>query len=725
MKFSSIKILILSSVFWVDCSFADPTPWWEVSYNLDIQYPRMGDYAWEHNSEKIILKGKGENRRSFYKIDLALGDTVIYLDSSVFNYKGEDIPIVNWSFSEDGNWMLIQSKRHKIWRHSNKGTFYILKLVDKSIRKVSKKNENLRNVKISPDSKWVSYIRDDNNLYVYNIDRKREKKLTRTGSETILNGHFGWVYEEELSGYDGYRWSPDSRFIAFVEEDQSKVKRFNMIDDLKLYPEIQQVFYPKAGNRNPSIKIAVINVQGGGKKFVDLDQDTSSYYPWFEWYDNENLWIMKLGRMQKKWQMIYADVSSGRIMEGLQESDPNGWVELHETNQILKEKGLFLHISERDGYQHLYLERADGRFTVPVTSGQWEVNDIVHVDEKSEIIYFTSNKKSNLENHFYSVRFDGTDLKLLTPEPGNHSISMNPNGKTFIDVFSSIDKPRTIKYRSNDGTLIRTLGKTNLSAIDTTEISKPSIVRFLADDNQTVLNGILTLPHDYEEGKRYPLIVYGYGMPGTQIVRNRWQGGFQQFLAKEGYIVFSMDTRGMAGRGRDFKNLSYGDMAHYLSKDNATGVQYLIDEGYVDEKRIGAWGWSGGGYFTCLMLTKNSELFDVGVAVAPVTDFRLYDTAYTERYMGLPQENASGYDSTSTISYVNKLKGKLLLMHGTHDDNVHSQNTTRFIEACIQADKPIDVMYYPTRNHGIYGNNAGKHVYKKLFEYFRLHLKIG
>ena len=319
-----------------------------------------------------------------------------------------------------------------------------------------------------------------------------------------------------------------------------------------------------------------------------------------------------------------------------------------------------MHISERDGYQHLYLERADGGYC-PVTSGQWEVNDIVHVDEKVKS-YIHIKQESNLENHFYSVRFDGTDLKLLTPEPGNHSISMNPNGKTFIDIFSSIDKPRMIKYRSSDGTLIRTLGKTNLSKIDTTKISKPSIVRFLADDNETVLNGILTLPHDYEKGKRYPLIVHGYGMPGTQIVRNRWQEVFSSFLLKRIYR-FSMDTRGMAGRGRDFKNLSYGDMAHYLSKDNATGVQYLIDEGYVDEKRIGAWGWSGGGYFTCLMLTKNSDLFDVGVAVAPVTDFRLYDTAYTERYMGLPQENTSGYDSTSTISYVSKLKGKLLLMH--------------------------------------------------------------
>ena len=247
----------------------------------------------------------------------------------------------------------------------------------------------------------------------------------------------------------------------------------------------------------------------------------------------------------------------------------------------------------------------------------------------------------------------------------------------------------------------------------------------MADDNKTVLNGIVTLPQDYKKGKKYPLLVYGYGMPGTQIVYNRWQAGFQQFLAKEGYVVFSMDSRGMSGRGRDFKNLSYGDMANYLAKDQATGVRWLIDQGYVNEDKIGAWGWSGGGYFTCLMLTKNSDLFSVGVGVAPVTDFRLYDTAYTERYMGLPQDNQSGYDSTSTMSYVDRLKGKLLLMHGTNDDNVHSQNTTKFVEACIRADRPIDVMYYPTRNHGIYGHNATKHVYKKLFEYFRLHLKIG
>ena len=703
---------------------ADPRPWWEVDYSLDIDYPRMGNYKWDVGSEKIILRGRGVNRKSFYLVDLALGDTTIYLDSSVFNHEGAYVPVLKWNLSKDGSMMLIQSERDRIWRHSNTGTYYILDIAQRSLAKVSDKNDLLRNVKISPDNRWLSYIREDNNLYAYNIKRKREKKLTRTGSETILNGHYGWVYEEELSGFDGYRWSPDSKYIAYVEEDQSEVGRFTMIDELQLYPDVQQVFYPKAGSTNPRIRIAVINVQGGGKKFVKIDSEADVYYPWFEWYDNEVLWIMRLERLQKKWQMIYADVVSSKTMKGITETDKNGWVELHESSKILK-NGLFIHISERDGYQHIYLERPNGRFTVPVTSGQWEVKEIVHVDERRELIYFTSNKRSVLENHLYRVRFDGTGMKILTPESGFHRVSMHPGGKNFIDSYSSIDQPPVIKYRNSDGSLVRVLGETDLSKFDLNEISKPSIVRFVADDKQTVLNGIVTLPQNYKKGKKYPLLVYGYGMPGTQIVYNRWQAGFQQFLAKEGYVVFSMDSRGMSGRGRDFKNLSYGDMANYLAKDQATGVRWLIDQGYVNKDKIGAWGWSGGGYFTCLMLTKNSDLFSVGVGVAPVTDFRLYDTAYTERYMGLPQENQSGYDSTSTMTYVDRLKGKLLLMHGTNDDNVHSQNTTKFVEACIRADKPIDVMYYPTRNHGIYGHNATKHVYKKLFEYFRLHLKIG
>ena len=717
------KNILLSSSFLTSILFGDPTPWWDVKRDLALDYPSLGDYRWSKNGDKLIVKGSGVNKRSFYLVDLLANDTIQYIDSSVF-YRDEQINVLNWSLSKDGSLMLIQSKKDKVWRHSNFGTYYILDIDNQKLHSLSNNNDKLRNVKISPDNNWVAYVREDNNLYVYNIKRSREKKMTRNGSETILNGHFGWVYEEELSGYDGYRWSPDSKYIAYVEEDQSSVGRYKMIDELPLYPTLKEVFYPKAGSTNPRIKIGVINVQGGGRRYIKLDSDVDIYYPWFEWYNDKKLWIMKLSRDQKEWQMIYADVISGKTIDGIKELDTEGWVELHESNQILS-NGLFAHISERDGYQHIYLERPNGRFTVPVTSGQWEVKEIIHIDVNKEVIYFTANKNSVLNNQLYSVRFDGTKLKLLTPEPGYHSISMSGNGKYFIDSFSSIDQPLKINFRNNDGSLIRTIAETDMSSFNIQDISKPKVIRFLADDKNTVLNGIVTLPQDYKEGKTYPLIVYGYGMPGTQIVWNRWQGGFQQFLAKDGYIVFSMDSRGMSGRGRDFKNLSYGDMSHYLAKDHITGVLHLIDQGLVDSNRVGSWGWSGGGYFTCLMMTKNSHLFDVGVAVAPVTDFRFYDTAYTERYLGHPDDNFAGYDSTSTLTYIDNLNGKLLLIHGTNDDNVHAQNTTRFAEVCIQKDKPIDVMYYPSRNHGIYGNNARNHVYKKLFEYFRLHLKIG
>ena len=463
---------------------------------------------------------------------------------------------------------------------------------------VSENNDQLRNVKLSPNGKWVAYVRTDNNLYAYNLDRRREKKLTRNGSDTILNGHFGWVYEEELSGYDAYRWSPDSKFIAYWEEDQAPVKEYILIDELPLYPETKKIRYPKAGEANPKMRIAVINVQGGGRKFLNIDTEADVYYPWMEWQNSERLWILQLDRMQKSWQMYYADVVTGRTHPGIKESDSDGWVELHRGNQILS-NGHFLHISERDGYQHIYIERPGGRFAIPVTSGRWEVKNIVHVDEKNDIIYFTANRKSVLENHFYSIRFDGTELTLLTPESGVHRISMNPSGGVFIDSYSSIDQPKTIVYRKINGEIIRILGTTDEEQVKSKHISIPKIVRFPAADGETILNGIITFPVDYDSGKSYPVVVYGYGMPGTQIVWNKWSGGLQQFLAKEGYMIFSMDARGMSGRGRDFKNLSYGDMANYLSDDHAAGVEWLIDQGYADPEKIGAWGWSGGGYFTC------------------------------------------------------------------------------------------------------------------------------
>ena len=330
--------------------------------------------------------------------------------------------------------------------------------------------------------------------------------------------------------------------------------------------------------------------------------------------------------------------------------------------------------------------------------------------------------RSVTESQLYSVSFDGTVLKQLTTEKGNHSIQFSPSGKYFVDSYSSVSQPTKIVLKKRDGTVVRIIEETEKNQFDNYDWSIPLFVTFKTHDGATLLDGIITLPVGYTKGKKYPMMVYGYGMPGTQIVRNSWGGLWNQFLAQEGFIVFSMDARGMSGRGEAFKNLSYGDMSRYLAKDHVAGIDYMVREWGADPDRVGAWGWSGGGYFTGLMLTKNGSHFKAGVSVAPVMDFRLYDTIYTERSMGLPQENEAGYDSTSVFSYVDNLQGHLLVIHATGDDNVHSQNTTQLVEKFVNAKKPLEVFYYPNRDHGIRGGNSRIHLYNKMFNYLREHL---
>ncbi len=338
-------------------------------------------------------------------------------------------------------------------------------------------------------------------------------------------------------------------------------------------------------------------------------------------------------------------------------------------------------------------------------------------------MYFTANKASIHENKLYSVDFDGNQIKCLTREAGNHQVLISNSKEYFFDSYSSFDQPKkNILKRLVTGSTIKVINETNKDQYRNYEWSKPYIVNFETLDKNDTLYGCVTRPPDFDQSKKYPVIIHGYGMPGTQSVWNQWSNIWNQFLAQNGYVVFHMDTRGMGGRGEKFKNLSYGDMSKYLSLDHLAGINYLKKNLNIDPERVGAWGWSGGGYFTCLMLTRNAKSFKAGVAVAPVTDFKLYDTAYTERIMGLLKENKSGYDSTSTISWINKMEGSLLLIHGEDDDNVHSQNTSQFVEKAVKLGKNIDWIQYPGRNHGIYGNGARADMYKKMLEFFKLKL---
>ena len=693
----------------------------DVTGESPFEIASLGKIVWISGEDAYTFLKQSNDVRSLYRVDLMTDDTTLFLDGERLKFNGSSVVVTNYSFSQDGHKILIQTDREKIWRRTNWGTYWIYNRETDEMVPVSKNNQRLRNVKFSPDGKMVAYVREDNNLYTFEIGRKRERQLTRTGTDVVLNGHFGWVYEEEFSIYDAYRWSPDSKTIAYWEENQSRVPVFTMINELELYPVTTEIRYPKAGQTNPTMRIGVVKATGGATRWMDIGDNRDMYYPRIYWHSSEQLLVMRMRRLQNRWDLLICNPKSGKKKQGLMEMDENGWVSVHDNYRFL-EKDEIVWISERSGYQHLYRHTLKGEELAQLSDGQWEATRIVHLDEERGVVYFMANKASVAESHLYSVSFDGTGLKQLTTEKGNHSVQFSSSGEYFVDSYSSVSQPSKIVLKKRDGTTVRIIKETEKKQFDDYDWSIPQFVTFKTHDGVATLDGIVILPVGYKKGKKYPMMVYGYGMPGTQIVRDRWGGLWNQFLAQEGFIVFSMDARGMSGRGEVFKNLSYGDMSRYLAKDHVAGIDYMVREWGADPDRVGAWGWSGGGYFTGLMLTKNGSYFKAGVSVAPVMDFRLYDTIYTERSMGLPQDNEAGYDSTSVFSYVDNLQGHLLVIHATGDDNVHSQNTTQLVEKFVNAKQPLEVFYYPNRDHGIRGGNSRIHLYTKMFNHLREHL---
>ena len=693
----------------------------DVTGESPFEIASLGKIVWISGEDAYTFLKQSNDVRSLYRVDLMTDDTTLFLDGERLKFNGSSVVVTNYSFSQDGHKILIQTDREKIWRRTNWGTYWIYNRETDEMVPVSKNNQRLRNVKFSPDGKMVAYVREDNNLYTFEIGRKRERQLTRTGTDVVLNGHFGWVYEEEFSIYDAYRWSPDSKTIAYWEENQSRVPVFTMINELELYPVTTEIRYPKAGQTNPTMRIGVVKATGGATRWMDIGDNRDMYYPRIYWHSSEQLLVMRMRRLQNRWDLLICNPKSGKKKQGLMEMDENGWVSVHDNYRFL-EKDEIVWISERSGYQHLYRHTLKGEELAQLSDGQWEATRIVHLDEERGVVYFMANKASVAESHLYSVSFDGTGLKQLTTEKGNHSVQFSSSGEYFVDSYSSVSQPSKIVLKKRDGTTVRIIKETEKNQFDDYDWSIPQFVTFKTHDGAATLDGIVILPVGYKKGKKYPMMVYGYGMPGTQIVRDRWGGLWNQFLAQEGFIVFSMDARGMSGRGEVFKNLSYGDMSRYLAKDHVAGIDYMVREWGADPDRVGAWGWSGGGYFTGLMLTKNGSHFKAGVSVAPVMDFRLYDTIYTERSMGLPQDNEAGYDSTSVFSYVDNLQGHLLVIHATGDDNVHSQNTTQLVEKFVNAKQPLEVFYYPNRDHGIRGGNSRIHLYTKMFNHLREHL---
>ncbi len=660
------------------------------------------------------------NFPSLYKHEVKSGDVSKLLDGAeIINPQtGDTILFNDYEWSESGKKILLKADSRRVWRRFSLAYFYVYDLDQKKLQAVSNGDERILHAKLSPDASKVGYVYE-NNLFIKDIKTDSVQQLTKDGSETIINGQFDWVYEEEFGIANGWRWSPDSKKIAFWRLDQSMEPEFSWIDYQPLHGAVKTIRYPKAGDNNAFVKIGVIHLQSGKTVWMDIGAESDIYIPRIQWTNNPNkLSIQRLNRLQNKLDLLIADANSGQSKLILSETD-SCWIDYLDNIEFLNNKKQFVWTSERDGFQHIYLYNLDGSLARQLTKGKWEVGNVYGVNEKRRLVYFSANKVNITESHINSIKLNGKSLKRLTKKKGRHRANFSPDWESFILMFSNSHTPAQYSLLSDTGANIRTLEENKIEALDEYDISYPQFLTFDTEDGVT-LNAMIIKPTDFDKNKKYPVLIYGYGGPGSQMVRNSWGRSnflWHNLLAQKGYIIFSLDNRGTGGRGKAFKNLAYRDIGKWMIYDHIEGAKYLAKLPYVDKERIGIWGWSGGGYLTLMALTKGSDYFKTGIAVASVSDFRFYDSIWTERYMGLPQDNAAGYDSTSALNYVDKYKGNLLIIHGAADDNVHTQNSMQFIEKMQSANKQFNLMLYPGKNHSLLGRNTRLHLYTLMTDF--------
>lgn len=571
----------------------------------------------------------------------------------------------------------------------------------------------------SPDFKYRAFIRDYN-LYVQDLEGN-EKALTTDGREDLRNGFPDWVYPEELSQYEAFWWSPDSKKIAFMQFDESPVGKYPIVHDISPRPELELQSYPKAGDNNPIIRLFIVDVDSAKITRIETGMETNVYLFRGQWTnDGKEFSYQRLNRLQNVLELFAADPETGKVRRILTDEDPC-YVEADFDLRFLSDNRHLLWTSEKSGWNQIYLYDLQGNPVKQLTQRELPVTGILEVDEENGWVYFSGAENRGMESHVYRVRLDGTGFTRLTDEPGVHRASFSPGGKYFTDSFSSWETPRRLTLHKPDGTLVRELGKSILTEeFRSLDLIGPEHFTFKSADGRYDLDGILYKPAHFSEKETYPLIMSVYGGPGAKRVYDRFVlDDGNQALAQLGFIVVSIDHRGISGRGKAFQNLMYMNLGQIELEDHVAAAKYLGKLPYVDEKKVGIFGHSYGGYMTCIALLKAPEVFQVGVAGAPVTDWRNYDTIYTERYMRRPQDNPDGYEKGSCLTYAKNLKGHLFIHHGAVDDNVHLGNSVQLLRELQKYNKKFEFMLYPEQRHGIRVRTYGE----SRVEYFIENLK--
>jgi dipeptidyl-peptidase-4 len=611
----------------------------------------------------------------------------------------------------------------------------LAKPAKESVVEINHSNSFASDATISPAGGYVAFIRDQN-LHIYEIAKARGKELTSDGGGPIKNGMAEFVAQEEMDRSTGYWWAPDDRHIAFARVDETPVKvtrRFEILaDNVTTFDQR----YPAAGGPNVLLRLGIIDVGSGATTWIDLGNETDFYLARVNWLpDGKTLAIQRESRDQRRLDLLFADIDTGRSRLVLTETSKT-WIDLNDELSFLKHSREFIWASNRDGYQHLYLYDYDGRLLRQLTAGQWMVDDfrgraIKGIDEKKRLVFFTATEMSPTQRQLYSTSLDIPNphqISRISREDGLHSVTMSSDASFYVDNFTSSSQPPQVSLHAADGKsmawlLENPLNSRHPDAPYLVENSVPEFGTLTAADGQT-LHYRLFKPLHFDPAKRYPAIVDVYGGPGVQRVLDSWAGSsFTQILTRAGYVVFQLDNRGTAFRGTAFQAPIHDKLGEVEVADQVQGVRWLGSQGYVDPSHIGVWGWSYGGYMTLMLMFKAPDLFRAGVAGAPVTDWSLYDTHYTERYLDRPQENAAGYAQSSVLPYAKDLKGRLLVMHGMADDNVLFLHSTKLFRELQVLGKPFDVMVYPGAKHGLTRQQDGRHAYATIKRFFDENLR--
>lgn len=706
-----------------------------------IQTKGMGAMSWlkdgEHYSRVEANTEQGGTDIVSYRAKDNAREVLIPASLFVDKATGKPVPVRSISWSADNRKVLVYTNTQRVWRYDTRGDYWVLDLSDKSFRQIGKDRpeSSLMFAKFSPDASKVAYV-SENNIYVEDLASQSVKQLTTDGSETIVNGTFDWVYEEEFACRDGFRWSPDGQYIAYWQSDTEGTGVFDMINNVdSLYPKILHFPYPKAGTTNSAVKVGYVSVNGGATTWIDIPGDPrNNYIPRMEFIPNSNeLFIQQLNRPQNTNKVWIAQIGSSKP-EHIFTDEDKAWVDTNDHIRWLKDNQYFTWESERSGWRHLYRVSRDGKDIQPITAGDFDYISTVGMDMKKGLVYFIASPDNFTQRYLYSAKLFGKgEVKRESPmdEAGQHSYSMSPTGKWAVHTFSNAVTPPVIDMVSFPGHKSVRMIEDNAEAKAQYQALGLRPKEFVkAKSGDLMLDVCMIKPANFDPNKKYPVIIEVYGEPAGSTVQDVWSGGdlWNQYMVNQGYIYVSIENRGAnAPRGREWRKCIYGEVGTFACEDQARGIQDLARQySFIDLSRIGITGWSGGGSQTLNCMFRYPSVFRTGIAIAFVSDQRLYDTIYQERYMNTPQNNPEGYRKGSPITYANGLEGNLLLIHGTGDDNVHYQSCEMLVDKLVEYGKMFSQISYPMRSHGIYERKGTTlHLRKSMAKYWLEHLPAG